>query len=37
MKIGVIQTSTQACKNNILFEIVRETAKSHEAINLGSI
>lgn len=35
MKIGVIQASSQACKNNILFEIVRETAKSHETVNFG--
>lgn len=35
MKIGVIQASSQASKNSILFKIVQEVAKNHEVYNFG--
>lgn len=35
MKIGVIQASSQAEKNDILYNITKETARGHEVINFG--
>ena len=35
MRIGVIQASSQAGKNRLLFETVRKYASGHEAVNFG--
>ena len=35
MKIGVIQASSQAAKNNMLFEYTRRYADCHEVVNFG--
>ena len=35
MKIGIIQASSQAGKNRLLFETVRKYASGHEVVNFG--
>ena len=35
MRIGVIQASSQAWKNRLLFETVRKYASGHEVVNFG--
>lgn len=35
MKIGIIQSSSQIARNEILYELTKEAAASHEVINFG--